>query len=198
MRHVNLVVCICCTSISESPSDVSVTRTHVHVRTPPSITRGSSGEHGRARGGRRASTSRRPVAFGSDGKGWSWEGRRTEPGSAGEYHRKRRGDAEVDETNLPQAPPSPSPNWIPTCGGWGDRAGTAGEVPAFGSCRGGSCLLPVLRWEGVASGENADGGGDCRRTRAHFGGRVGTRAGEWNDVSFGSFAFAQSCTFFCT
>ena len=64
----------------------------------------------------------------------------------------------VDDAYLPQAPPSW--NWIPTCGGWGDRARcSAGEVPAFGRYRGGSCLCPVLR-EG-RSGKR----GKCRRRR---------------------------------
>ena len=48
----------------------------------------------------------------------------------------------------------------------------------------------------MASGEDADGGGDCRRRRAHFGGSVGTRAGEWNDFNAPRVAFAQSCTLF--
>lgn len=88
----------------------------------------------------------------TEGEGWSGEERRAElgGGSAGKHHQNRSEGggvgaegSEVDETNLPQAPSSR--NWIPTCGGWGDRAGTAGEVPAFGRYRGGSCLLPVLR-----------------------------------------------------
>lgn len=45
-------MCICCTRSQNPPSGASVTRTHVYVRTPPSITRGSSGEQvGRAEGG---------------------------------------------------------------------------------------------------------------------------------------------------
>lgn len=82
----------------------------------------------------------------TEGEGWSGEERRAELGVGGEAspEQERGGEgSEVDDTNLPQAPPSR--NWIPTCGGWGDRAGTAGEVPAFGRYRGGSCLLPVLR-----------------------------------------------------
>lgn len=150
-------------------------RAHTHARHRASREAAAGSAVGRAEGGGlRLPDAQSHLALTVEG--WSGEERRTEPGSAGKWHRDRSAGAEVDETRLPRAPPSS--NWIPTCGGWGDRADTAGEVPAFGRCRGGSCLLPVLRWEGVASGENADGGGDCRRRRAHFGGRVGTRAGE--------------------
>lgn len=75
-----------------------------------------------------------------EGEGWSALWSRIEPVSAGGNYRNK---ARRYRRNLPQAPPAR--NWIPTCGGWGDRAWYAGEVPAFGRCRGGSCLFPVLR-----------------------------------------------------
>lgn len=101
MRHIKLV-CICRTSVSESSSVRPVSRparahTHAyvcartHARDRASRERGGRGEHGRTRGGWRASTSRRPVAFGSDAEGWSREERRAEPGGQrGKYHPNRR------------------------------------------------------------------------------------------------------------
>lgn len=50
---------------------------------------------------------------------------------------------ELDAAHLPQAPSS----WhrIRTCGGWDDRARSAGQLPAFGRGPGESRLLPVLK-----------------------------------------------------
>lgn len=159
--------------------------THTHAQWQASITRGSGGGEGalpfsvqsplsvtggggwwsgtpcgaeRSQWERNSGTRRRWVV---EGGGWRVEGLPT---------------SEIDAAYSPRAPPSW--NRTPSCGGWGDRARSAGEVPAFGHRRGGSRLLPVLKVGRSGREEDADGGGDCRRRRAHFGGRVRTRAGQ--------------------
>lgn len=121
-------------------------RTCTYAHSQPSITRGRSSENGLTGEGN-------ALWLSMPSHNFLWPERRMMERDVGKHWAAQREKntgtrqgvptSEVDDTYLPQAPPSW--NWIPTCGGWGDGACSAGEVPAFGRYRDGSCLFPVLR-----------------------------------------------------